>query len=414
VRATTLLRRLLCTPQLRVLGCHVDEGALVVRVRPSWTKPRCSGCDRVLPHRACGALATRDRRWRHLDLAGCRLELSYDTHWVNCPECGRVVEAVPWSSDARARSTDEFDRQVAFLAQRCDTTTVARLMRLSWRSVGKCVEREVRRQRPGDPLLGLKVIGVDELSYRKHHRYVTVVTDLVQRRFVWGKDGKSAESLAAFFEALGAERREQIEVVCMDMSGSYIKAVREHLPKAQIVFDRFHVQALVNLAVDEVRRMEWRAVKGTPVARSVKGLRWALLKNPLTLTETQQATLSTLQKVNRPIYRAFLLKEQFRDLLDRQQVNVVRALLRKWCDWACRSRLAPFVKVSRTIRQYVEEIVAYVRWGVTNGPTEGLNTKARLATRRAYGYHSAGAVLAALNLMCSGIELDPVHKKIAA
>lgn len=401
-------------PQLRVAGCFVDEGALVVRVRPTWTKPRCSGCGRTLPRRARGARATLDRRWRHLDLAGCQLELSYDTHWVNCPDCGRVVEAVPWSSEARARSTDEFDRQVAFLAQRCDTTTVARLMRLSWRSVGNCVEREVRRQRPGDPLLGLRIIGVDELSYRKHHHYVTVVTDLVQRRFVWGRDGKSAESLAAFFEALGAERREQIEIVCMDMSGAYIKAVREHLPKAQIIFDRFHVQALVNAALDEVRRSQWREVRGTPAARTVKGLRWALLKNPVTLSEAQQATLSCLQRVNVPIYRAFLLKEQFRDILDRRQINVVRELLLRWCAWACRSRLPAFVKVQRTIRQYLEEIVAYIRWRVTNGPTEGLNTKARLATRRAYGYHSADAVLAALNLMCSGIELDPVHTKLSA
>src|SRR5690606_31249357 len=134
------------------------------------------------------------------------------------------------------------------------------------------------------------VIGVDELSYRKHHHYVTVVTDLVQRRFVWGKDGRTARTLEAFLNELGPERREQIEVVCMDMCGAYIKAVRENLPHAQIIFDRFHVQALVNAALDEVRRSEWRQVRGTPTARSVKGLRWALLKHPLSRTEAQRAT----------------------------------------------------------------------------------------------------------------------------
>lgn len=414
MRATTLLRRLLCLPQLAVVGCRVDRGRLVVRVRPLWRRPRCSGCARKLPNQARGPIATQDRRWRHLDLAGCRLELSYDTHWVNCPDCGRVVEAVPWASEATARFTADFDRQVAFLAQRCDKTTVTRLMRISWRSVGRCVEREVRQLRPGDPLLGLRVVGVDELSYRKHHHYVTVVTDLVQRRFVWGKDGRTARTLEAFLNELGPERREQIEVVCMDMCGAYIKAVRENLPHAQIIFDRFHVQALVNAALDEVRRSEWRQVRGTPTARSVKGLRWALLKHPLSRTEAQRATISTLQQVNRPIYRAHLMTEAFRDILDRRQINVVRLLLLKWCGWACRSRLPAFVKVSRTIRQYLEEIVAYVRWRVTNGPTEGLNTKARLATRQAYGFHSAAALLAMLELRCSGLRVDPVNKELAA
>lgn len=414
MRATTLLRRLLGLPELRVLGCRVDEGVLVVRVRPRWANPRCSGCGRKLPSHARGALATRDRRWRHLDLAGCQLELSYDIYWADCPECGRVVEAVPWSSVASARCTDEFDRQVAFLAQSCDKTAVTRLMRISWRTVGRCIEREVRRQRPGDPLLGLRVIGVDELSYRKHHHYVTVVTDLLQRRFVWGKDGKGAKSFEAFFEALGPERCKEIEVVCMDMSKAYIKAVRDKLPHAQIVFDRFHVQALVNAALDEVRRSEWRTVRGTPVARSVKGLRFALLKHPLNRTEAQRATISTLQQVNWPIYRGLLLTESFRDILDRRQVNVVRTLLLKWCDWACRSRLPAFVKVSRTIREFLDEIVAYVRWRVTNGPTEGLNNKARLATRQAYGFHSAEALLAMLELRCSGLQIDPVQKTVAA
>lgn len=413
MRATTLLRRLLRL-QLRVVDVRVDRGRLVVRVRPRWTKPRCSGCGRKLPSHARGPVATRDRRWRHLDLAGCQLDLSYDTRWVNCDECGRVVEAVPWSSEATARCTDEFDRQVAFLAQRCDKTAVTKLMRISWRTVGRCIEREVRRQRPGDPLLGLRVIGVDELSYRKHHHYVTVVTDLVQRRFVWGKDGKGAKSFEAFFEALGPERCKAIEVVCMDMSKAYIKAAREKLPHAQIIFDRFHVQALVNAALDEVRRSEWREVRGTPAARSVKGLRFALLKHPLNRTEAQLATISTLQRVNVPIYRGLLLTEQFRDILDRRQVNVVRDLLRKWCDWACRSRLAAFVKVSRTVREYLDEIVAYVSWRVTNGPTEGLNNKARLATRQSYGFHSAEAMLAMLNLRCSRLEIDPVHKTVAA
>lgn len=396
-----------------VAGCEVEDGALVVHVRPAWRRPRCSGCGRSI---ATGSVATEERDWRHLDLAGVMLLLRYDLRRVSCRQCGVVVERVPWSSDVHARFTDDFDDQVGHLAQRCDKTSIVNMLGIAWRTVGSCIERVMKRRGRADPLAGLSLIGVDEISYRKHHHYLTLVADHVERRIVWGKEGKDAETLKAFFKDLGEERRKEIKGVSMDMSAAFMNAVRDAVPWAQIVFDRFHVECLASKALDETRRDLWQELrKSDPkAAKTLKHSRWALLKDPVDLTEAQAAKLSEIQHGNAPLYRGYLLREQLGDILDRRQPNVVEALLLRWISWALRSRLPAFVRTAQTIREHLDEIVAYVRWRLTNGLVEGLNNKARLLTRRAYGFHSAEAVLAMIMLCCSGIVIPPPRKSLAA
>ena len=262
---------------------------------------------------------------------------------------------------------------------------------------------------------GLTAIGIDELSYRKGHRYVTTVTDHCTGRIVWAKEGKNAETLAAFFEELGGERCLAIEAVTMDMSKAYIKAVQEQVPHAQIIFDRFHVQKLVNEALDETRREEWQRLRelGKDEAKKVKGLLWPLRKNPWNLTPKQADRLSTLQQDNERLYRAYLLKESFAAILDRHQPNVAKRKLEDWISWASRSRLPAFVRVARTIRQHLDDIVAYIRWGLTNGVVEGLNNKLRVITHRAYGFHSASALIGMIMLCCTNIWLHPPRVRLA-
>lgn len=423
MRATTFMRKLIGIGGLRVTGIEVKGGALVARVRPNWRDPRCSRCGKRRPRRRPGPakLASVDRLWRHLDVAGIQLFLAYDVRWVYCPECGRTVEQVPWARDPRARSTEAFDERVAYLAQRTDKTSIVSLMRITWETVGRCITRVVERLRPEAPLANLTAIGVDELSYRKQHNYVTLITDQIERRIVWGKEGRSADTLAEFFEELGEEGRKNLRLVSMDMSGGYKKAVRDNkeLDHVQIVFDRFHVQQLASKALDETRREEWNRLrqahgKHSAEAKALKGLRWTLLRDGLTLSDAQRVRLAELQRENKRLYRAYLLKEELGDILDRRQPNVVRELLRKWCGWASRSRLPAFVRTGRTIRDHLDGIVAYVRHRISNGLVEGLNNKARLLTRRAYGFHSAEAVLAMINLCCAGVDVGPSHQQLAA
>ena len=411
MRMTTLLKKLLGIQHRLVTGSALEDGALVIEVRPSWRAPRCSGCKKrrgrydTLP----------PRRWRHLDFGGVRVYIRYGLRRVSCCVCGVVAEAVPWCDNTTARFTTPFEEAVGFLVQRCDQTSVQEMFRIAWVTVGQIVERVMQRHRPDDPLDGLMAIGIDELSYRKGHQYVTTGTDQLSGQIVWAAEGKNAATLTSCFAELGAARRAAIAVVTMDMSAAYITVVTQQVPHAQIVFDRFHVQQLVNEALDETRREEWRRLRTVDEqhAKKVKGLRWSLLKNPWNLTPTQSQRLSTLQQDNGRLYRAYLLKETFAGILDRHQPNVVTDRLNEWLSWASRSRLPEFVKVARTIRGHLSDIVAYIRWGVTNGIVEGLHNKVRVITRRAYGFHSASALIGMIMLCCTNIRLRPPRVRLA-
>jgi transposase len=305
--------------------------------------------------------------------------------------------------------THAFEQTVGYLAQQASKSVVSTMMRVAWATVGAIIGRVVERELPGDRLDGLTHIGVDELSYRKHHKYVTIVVDHRTGRVVWAREGKNADTLRAFFSELGPQRSELLQAVTIDMSQAYISAVAESARNAQIIFDRFHVQRLVQDALDEVRRAEVRAVPDPEMRRALKHTRFALLKNPWNLTALEQTKLTDLARANAPLYRAYLMKESFAAILDRRQPNVVRGKLVEWISWASHSGLRPFAKAARTVARHLDGIVAYVASGLSNARSEGTNGKVRTITRRSYGLHSAVALIAMIRLCCSGIMLEPAH-----
>ena len=404
MRITKLLRVLLGLEDTRVVEVGFDADGLVIDVAPTWRRARCSECGEICP----GYDHLRHRRWRHLDVAGMQLHLRYDTRRVKCPRCGVKVERVPWA-ETGSWFTRPFEDQVGYLAQRSDKTTVSADMRVAWDTVGAIIQRVVARHRTSGALDGLTQIGVDELSYRRHHEYVTVVVDHKRGCVVWAKPGKNADTLKAFFDELGAERCAKLEAVTIDMSAAYIKAVTECTPKAQLIFDRFHVQRLAQDAVDEVRRDEVRAATSEAERKQLKGMRWPLLKSFWNLSFFDSARLASLQRDNKRLYRAYLLKDALVRVLDCKEEWLARTKLDEWIRWARRSRLEPFKRIAATIREHAKGILAYVTSGLSNGRTEGLNGKARTITRRSYGFHSAHGLIALLMLCCSGIHLDPVH-----
>lgn len=404
MRIAKVLRILLGLEDTRVVDAGFDAAGLVIDVAPTWRRPRCSECGQKCP----GYDRDPDRRWRHLDVAGMEFHLRYDTRRVKCPKCGVKVEKLPWA-ETSSWFTRPFEDQVGYLAQRCDKTTVSAMMRIAWSTVGAIIQRVVARHRDRDLLDGLTVIGVDELSYRRHHEYVTVVVDHTRGCVVWAKEGKNADTLKAFFAELGPERGAKLEAVTIDMSAAYIKAVTEASPQAQIIFDRFHVQRLAQDAVDEVRRDEARAAASGEERKQLKGTRWQLLKSFWNLSLFDSLRLSQLQRENKRLYRAYLLKDSLVRILDCGSEWLARIKLDQWIRWARRSRLEPFKRIAGTIRDCAEGILAYVRSGLSNGRTEGLNGKARTITRRSYGFHSSSGLIALLMLCCSGIHLDPVQ-----
>jgi transposase len=317
-----------------------------------------------------------------------------------------VTEHVPWASHL-SRFTLEFEEMTAYLTQRMDRTAVTHLMGIAWRTVGAIASRIVSERLDPDRFKKLYIIGVDEISFRRHHEYVTVVVDHAMHRVVWTGEGKGGDTLHQFFDELGEEGAKQLDAVTMDMSQAYIGVVEERAPQACIIFDRFHVQQLASDAVDKVRRAEVRDLAGTEEGKALKKTRYALLKNPWNLTRMEGKRLREVQRTNRGLYRAYLLKETLAHILDYVQAGRARTRLTEWIGWARRSRLAPFVKLAGTIECHKEGILAYVESGLTNGLIEGLNNKTRLITRLAYGFHTAGALGAMILLCCGGIVLDP-------
>ncbi|MCI4673452.1 ISL3 family transposase [Candidatus Mycolicibacterium alkanivorans] len=410
MRASTLLNSLFHLPGVRVGKAAVVDGELQVTVSLRRRRLCCPQCSFTTRHR----YDTRevDSSWRHLDMGGrvCRIVLR--RRRLRCCEHGVLAEAVPFARPD-SRHTRDFEDLVAWLVTKADKTTVSTFARIAWRTVGAICERVAAEVLDPDRLCGLVDIGVDEISWRKHHRYLTLVSDHDSGTIVWGKPGKDTDTLGAFFDEL-PDGGASLEAVSMDMGPAYAKAVRERAPAAVICFDPFHVVKVVTDALEAVRRQVWQAARALPdqqIAKTFKGARWALLKNPADLTDTQAQTLREMKRSGGMLWRAYQLKEALREVFAGDlDAGTVGELLDRWCARAQRSRIPEFIKAARTIRKHRAGIDAAIDRGLSNGRHEGLNTKVRLLIRRAYGFHSAQAALALVLLACGPVTLGlPYH-----
>jgi transposase len=315
---------------------------------------------------------------------------------------------------ARSRFTRDFDDVAAFLVTKTDKTTICRFLRLDWDTIGRICQRVSADELDTDRLCGLVDIGVDEISWRKHHKYLTLVTDHRSRKIVWGKAGKDAATLDEFFTALGGEAAGRLQTVSMDMGPAFVKSVTGHAPQAAIAIDPFHAVKLVGEALDVERRKAWNELRATDAAKAktFKGARWALLKRPDHLTDEQAATLRRLRRRGGDVWRAYTLKEAFRAIFDGDlDATTVTALIDRWISKASRSRLPAFVKAAKTIRKFRDGIATAIRTGINNGRVEGLNAQVRLIIARARGFHTAEAALGLVMLTCGPITLTLPYEK---
>jgi transposase len=403
MRVSTAVHRLLQVPGASVTAVSFEREGVVVSLRRRARRlvcPRCGCLGRA------GYDRRERRRWRHLDLGSTRCFLACELRRFPCPGCRKVVtEAVAWARPG-ARFTRDFEDVVCWLAQQAAFSVISRLLRVTWRSVAAIVARVVAGELARRRLAELYVIGVDEVSYRRGQRYLTLVADHTDGAVVWAGKGRGAQTLERFFDELGGEETKKVRAVSIDMSGGYQKALRARCAQATVCFDPFHVVALANRALDELRRSLWnRLGKSKGSGKMIKGTRWALLKDPSALTESQQGTLALLQKLNSPLYRGYLLKEQLRALYQPESRPQAPALLEVWLRAAARSKLSPFVKLARTLREYREGILNAIRLGLSNSRLEGLNSRIRLISHRSFGFHSAEPLIALIYLCCGRITI---------
>jgi transposase len=412
---------MLAIPGATVAGISFTLEGVVVSLRRRFRHLTCP-CG----FKAGAVYDTSTRRWRHLDLGSCRLLLECEIRRLRCPRCERVrTEQVPWARPG-ARHTRDFEDVVSWLAQRLDKTAVAKLLRCSWEAVANIVVRVVADAIDDSRLDDLYRIGVDDVSYRKGHRYLTVVADHDRNgAVVWAAEGHDAATLKAFYDELGDERKADLQAVSLDMGKAYEKATSEAVPHAVQCVDPFHVVQLANQTIDQARRWAWnterrtnpalKRSRGRPPAGSspppnrprwVKHTRWALLKDPNELSDSQHDVLVQLRRERSVLYRCWQLKEALRDLYRLRRPQEAPLHLDWWLAWACRSRIPAFVKLSRTIRANRDRILAAVELGLSNSKLEGLNSKIRLINHRGYGHHSAAALISMIYLCCGGITVQ--------
>jgi transposase len=382
------------------------EAVVVASVRPSRRQAlRCPRC-----RRRCRRYDRGDgrRRWRGLDLGSTRVFLEAEAPRVRCGEHGVLVAGVPWARHDTA-FTAAFEEQTAWLAAHAAASTVAVLMRSSWRAVTGMVTRVVAEARGRtDRLAGVTKVAIDEKAYRKGHRYLTVVTDLDTGRVIWAAEGRCKAVVAAFFTALGPGRAARLTHVGCDGADWIHTVVAEHAPQAVICLDSFHVVAWASEAVEEVRRRLGRDLKAAGrhgEAATLKGSRWAVLKNPARLSGDQQESLAAIKTTNGPLYRAYLIKEQLREVF-RVKGPHGRALLGGVIAWASRSRIPEMLDLARKLRRHRDLIANTLDHAVTSALAENTNTHIAALTRRAYGFHSPEALIAMIELTRGGLCPD--------
>jgi transposase len=387
VRATSLINKALGLQGLWVSDVKFENGKLVLGCRKRGKKGICPICLKKVR----AFYDHHEKTWRHLSMFGMPTFIKATIRRVMCPRCGVKVEEVSW-----ARHDSDFTRPledaVAWLLRQSNQTAVSDFFGVSWMAVGHIAKRVVDEILDPERFKGLEAIGVDEFCFGRK-KVLTIVVNHVTGGLIWASEGKSADVLAKFFDLLGERGRLGIRVVTMDMCSAFKKAVEEHLPNAEIIYDPFHVNKLVIAAMDEVRREEFRDKSNLPrgvLRRAIVALR----KNPWNLKNEEAKSLKEVTGANKKIYRGYMLKECLLKIYQYASEGAARNWFKKTLGWASRSRLKPFVRVAKTLKKHFHSILAYIREGFSNAILETTNRHLRLLNARSYGFKSAAPLIA--------------------
>ena len=352
--------------QLEITMEHGSDGRVVC--------PECGA--------RCGTYDTVDKRWRHLNFFQYRCELLGRVPRANCPEHGVRLTTVPWASPGSG-FTLLFEAMVMLLAGQMPVSEVARVVDEEDTRLWRLLQRLVEAAHAAKDWSQVRAIAIDETSTRRGRCYATVILDQDTRAVLFMKEGRDSKAIDEFAVQLRAHGGDpaQIAWVSMDMLHCYTKGVRENFPNAQVVFDRYHLMVMAGEAVDLIRRKLQRE------GADLKGSLWALRGNEWNLNPEQQELRLTLSQRYKGLGRALALRDALQDVYEAPKEEGP-GLLKEWCAWAGRSRLEPFQKLARTIRQYWNGIVSFFDQRITNGAIEAINGIIQLAKRRARGFRN--------------------------
>ncbi len=382
--------------EIKMIDEH-DQPQIEITIEPRANgRPICSECHQVAP----GYDRQRQpRRFEYVPLWGMAVYFLYRMRRVHCPACGVRVEQVPWA-DGKCHLTTSYRWFLARWAKRLSWKGVADVFHTPWENVFRAVRHAVSWGLVHRDLSGIEAIGVDEIQWSRGHKYLTLVYQIEDglKRLLWIGTERTEQSLRGFFQLLTDEARTEIRFVCSDMWKPYLKVIREEIDRAVHVLDRFHLMKKMNEAIDQVRRDEVPRLKRAGYQQVLKHSRWCLLKRPENLTDQQTVKLGELMKYNLRSVRARLLREDFQRFWEYVSPGWAGKFLDEWCRRTMRSRLEPMKKVAASLRNHRPLILNWfrARGTISAGSVEGLNNKAKLTTRKAFGFRTPEAVKIAL------------------
>jgi transposase len=371
-------------------GARLIEGAKTIEidVRPrEGSKLCCSGCNKPAPcyDHLC------ERRFEFIPIWGFAVVLLYRMRRVDCKRCGVKVEVVPWGI-GKHTLCNAYMLYLAHWARKLSWKETAQSFHTSWEKVAQAVEYVVQWGLTHRQLGPICAIGVDEIQYGRGHQYLTLVYQIEAGcvRLLWVGKERTTESFEQFFTLIGKELAEKIQFVCSDMWRPYLQLIEKHCTNALNILDRFHIVAKLNVAIDEVRASEARRLVEDGFDPVLKKSRWCLLKRRENLTDKQRVKLRDLLRYNLKSVRAYLLKEYFQQFWDYDSPTWAGKFLDQWCMQVMRSRIDPLKKFVRTMRAHRELLLNYfrARKAFSSGIIEGLNNKAKVTMRKAYGYRT--------------------------
>lgn len=365
-----------------------------------WRCPECDADCTLYDHQP-------ERRWRHLDTCQYRTILHAQPPRSDCPEHGPRVVRLPWA-EAGSRFTALFEALAIAWLRQASQSGVAELLRLSWDEVHGVLERAVRRglqRRKAEPVPRL---GVDEKSFRKRHRYLTVVNDLDRGRVLYVAEGRRQASLDGFWGTLMSAQLAGVEAVAMDMWDPYVASTRAHLDGAEdkIVYDKFHIAQHLANAVDQVRRAENKELRAAGDDQ-LKGSKYTWLRHPASFSAAAWKEFRRLREADLKTARAWALKETAMRLFDYRYVGAARKFFELWSSWASRSRLEPMLKVGRMLRARLDNILTYLKHRITNAASESINSRIQWVKATARGFRNQQNFINAIYFHCGGLDLDP-------
>jgi transposase len=373
-----------------------QKSALLVSLRPHGrSRPICSGCGCKGP----GYDSLPERRFEFVPLWAIPIFFLYSMRRVDCRRCGVIVEKVPWS-DGKHRTTFSYRLFLSRWARRLSWKETATIFGTSWDTVYRAVDWVVRwgliHRKEGE----IEAIGIDEIQYRRGHRYLTLVYQIDSdcRRLLYVARDRTEASLRGFFSTIPETSKQSLQFVCTDMWRQYLTVIAEEVGHAVHVLDRFHVMKKFGDKINKVRADEARQMKADGYEPILKNSRWCLLKRPENLTDNQAVKLKELLQYNLRSVKAYLMREDFQRFWEYRSPAWAGKFLDQWCTRAMRSQIEPMKEMARTLRVHRHYLLNWfvARGELSNGAVEGMNNKAKLAMRKAYGFKSDATIETAL------------------